>query len=415
MRRFLVAAALAVLALAVAGAAAPQQSRQVRWAVTVLEQGSMWEATEAAALNARGQVIGFGLHQGIEGGQGKENAWHGFVWQHGKLTDLALYHSTPGKTKIDSSAKALNDRGQVVGSSGANALGIRHAFLWQQGRIRDLGSLGGGVSSAADINNRGQIVGDSPNAAGWVHAFLWQNGKMIDLGTLGGPDSSATAINEEGDIVGWSDLRGGTRHAFLWRQGRMHDLGTLPGKRWSAAVAINGRDQIIGTSFTLQSDGTHVAPHGLLWQKGKLIDLGRLFSDTYPAINERGQIVGTRAIPTRELRGGRPRLFLARAFLWQNGRITYLGMAPHATENGAVAINNHGQIVGWSGLIPDSSRTAAVIWQAGKMTQLPSRRSPSGEDKVSATAINEHGQIVGTHRGRMEYSYALLWRPRPGG
>ena len=68
--------------------------------------------------------------------------------------------------------------------------------------MRDLGTLGGWSSAAVAINDRGQIVGTSvtktKNGDGdpVSHAFLWQNGKMRDLGTLGGWSSAAVAIND---------------------------------------------------------------------------------------------------------------------------------------------------------------------------------------------------------------------------
>jgi hypothetical protein len=40
-------------------------------------------------------------------------------------------------------------------------------------RLIDLGTLGGNVSEAHDLNDRGQIVGTSAAPAG-MHAVLWQ-------------------------------------------------------------------------------------------------------------------------------------------------------------------------------------------------------------------------------------------------
>jgi probable HAF family extracellular repeat protein len=88
------------------------------------------------------------------------------------------------------------------------------------GRLIDLGALGGTSSSARDINNRGQVVGESTTATGETHAFLWQDRRMIDLGTLGGAFSAAEGINNRGQVVGWSETPSGT-HAFLWEDGRL--------------------------------------------------------------------------------------------------------------------------------------------------------------------------------------------------
>ena len=62
---------------------------------------------------------------------------------------------------------------------------------------------GGEVSAAVAINERGQVIGSSGMTGGWSHAFLWQNGKITDLGMLsGGRDSYSSVINYKGQIVG---------------------------------------------------------------------------------------------------------------------------------------------------------------------------------------------------------------------
>jgi probable HAF family extracellular repeat protein len=88
-----------------------------------------------------------------------------------------------------------------------------------------LGDLGGGASRARDINDNGQIVGNSfkSSGSGWV-AFLWQNGTMSDLNALSGAGSKLTlieanAINATGHIVGYlrASLSGRSSedHAYL--------------------------------------------------------------------------------------------------------------------------------------------------------------------------------------------------------
>jgi probable HAF family extracellular repeat protein len=48
---------------------------------------------------------------------------------------------------------------------------------------------------------------------------------MSDLGTLGGRYSKAVAINERGQVVGKSQIRpGGWYEAFLWQSGKLTDL-----------------------------------------------------------------------------------------------------------------------------------------------------------------------------------------------
>ena len=92
--------------------------------------------------------------------------------------------------------------------------------------ITDLGMLPGGgdffftFSRAADINNRGQIVGTSMTASRNSHAFLWEKGEMTDLGTLPGAGefgfSVASGINNRGQVVGFSTGAPDRFHAVLW-------------------------------------------------------------------------------------------------------------------------------------------------------------------------------------------------------
>lgn len=104
--------------------------------------------------------------------------------------------------------------------------------------MRGLGTLpGGDTSSAADINDRGQVVGNSETVAGEDirHAFLWEDGEMTDLRTLpGGGTSIATAINDRGQIVGSSETasEGGYYHAVLWSKRDPH--------RWRSRDSATG-------------------------------------------------------------------------------------------------------------------------------------------------------------------------------
>jgi probable HAF family extracellular repeat protein len=160
-------------------------------------------------------------------------------------TDLG---SLPGASETQ--AFALNDKNDVVGSSGTGD--DKHAFLWSQsGGIRDLGMLAGDRSSEAyAVNKNGQVVGisNSPNGS---RAFLWSEATgMQNLGGFsGGSYSEATGINDAGEVVGSSSSGLGLR-AFLWDANNgMRDLNTLiPSNSnlvLTGAVAINNSGQIL--------------------------------------------------------------------------------------------------------------------------------------------------------------------------
>jgi probable HAF family extracellular repeat protein len=68
----------------------------------------------------------------------------------------------------------VNNSGQIVGAS--DTAGIGHAFSYtHSGGMIDLGTLpGGGYSYATAVNDLGQIVGSSGTASGNEHAVLWR-------------------------------------------------------------------------------------------------------------------------------------------------------------------------------------------------------------------------------------------------
>ena len=99
----------------------------------------------------------------------------------------------------------------LAGASTAHAQG--------QWTVTDLGTLGGLVGEANDINEAGHVVGGSNTASGGDHAFLWTpSGGMVDLGTLGGSFSAAQAINNAGRWSASAARRAALRGRFCGPQ-----------------------------------------------------------------------------------------------------------------------------------------------------------------------------------------------------
>jgi probable HAF family extracellular repeat protein len=226
-----------------------------------------------------------------------------FVWQKGVMTALPLLGGNNGI------AAEINNRGQIVGTSETPNpdptcslffLQIQ-AVVWQGGHVKELPPFPGDPDGTANaINDKGQAVGGTGCATGTLHAVLWQNGTVTDLGNLGGTGGNVGFdINNRGQVVGQSDLPGDTaHHAFLWTEDNgMQDLGTLPGLPVSLANGINNKGQVVG--FSQDANGDTLSSVPFIWQDGVLTDLNTLIPPNSPlfllealGINDRGQIAG---------------------------------------------------------------------------------------------------------------------------
>jgi probable HAF family extracellular repeat protein len=226
----------------------------------------------------------------------------GFVWQNGEMTPLTTLGGN------NSWANDINNRGQVVGqtenSTRDSTCSLPQVLqtlpvIWEEGQIRELPTVGGDPDGAAfAINDNGEAVGATANCTTALHAVLWRkDGSVIDLGNLGGAmNNAAQDINSRGQVVGFSDLTGDTTiQAFLWTEDTgMQNIGTLPGGFSSFAFSINEQGQVVGGS-TYANGGLRA----FLRQDGIMIDLNMVIPPSFPFvlieafdINDRGEIVG---------------------------------------------------------------------------------------------------------------------------
>jgi probable HAF family extracellular repeat protein len=242
------------------------------------------------AINKNRLMVGRTTTGIINGNSGPE---HGFSYDpnSGSVRDLSSLTGISGA----SNARGINDANLIVGES--TTTNGTHAVRFElNGAITDLGTLGGTNSSAADINEAGDIVGMAQDAGGSTRAFLMlAGGRMADLGTLGGKESRANRINNKRQIAGSSTTANGERHAFFFSDGQMVDLGTLGGTS-SEALGLNEAGIVVGTSvLTNEWPAAFIRfPNGPMQDLGQLVRLGGddiLLRAT--SINDRGIIVAT--------------------------------------------------------------------------------------------------------------------------
>ena len=167
-------------------------------------------AVQAFGINDHGDIVGY-LSPG-----GTARFAHAFIWTKGKFTDLG---TLPGTTL--SFANAVNEHRQVVGQSLNTAVpGTSRAFLWEEGTLLDLGKAAAShkSSEARAINDKGVVVGTSGTSSAAL-AWIWRDGVTQDLNTLVAADdpnrpyvrlTKATGINEKGQIAaqGYDRRRG---------------------------------------------------------------------------------------------------------------------------------------------------------------------------------------------------------------
>lgn len=316
---------------------------------------------------------------------------------------------------------------------------VDRAFLYADGRTWDLGALAKGVSSSANgITELGLIYGQSQTgkvdpATGFpqAHAVAWVNRKILDLGTLGGTQSIALKANLLGQTVGaaltgkadpfadapmracrWSPVYGAgsnwatfaestyfapgatETHATLWWGSARIDLGTLGGPD-SAAADINELGQAVGWSYTSREANRFGVPdvHPFLWNPltRKLRDLGTLGGACAMAgaINNRGDVIGYSTLADDTT---------LRPFLWTaRGGMRDLGTLG-GTYGHANAVNDRGEVIGYSQMVaadetrPDLDlKGRAFYWYDGVLKNL----GTFGDDYSDANGINNLGQIVG--------------------
>jgi probable HAF family extracellular repeat protein len=229
------------------------RSRAVLWRDGVsVDLGSLGDSTvapwtEANAWNAKGQVVGRSQVRNREDVTGALNwpcairreCFHPVLWENGVMRDLGVLAPSPclpGGTAADCSwgnAVDINNQGVVVGTVNGADFTTR-AFIWENGVMRDLGVDPGHYTSAKAINDRGQVLGISETYG----VFLWENGQIQSTGLR-----YATALGPNGEVIGGTVCADGRAFcASFWQAGQLTDLGE------GDAFAVNGNGEVVGRS-----------------------------------------------------------------------------------------------------------------------------------------------------------------------
>jgi probable HAF family extracellular repeat protein len=323
-------------------------------------------------------------------------------------------------------------QGADLGASASVSKGMYHVI--------NLPSLGGTSSAGSSINNRGWAAGVSNLPGDQVqHAALWRDDSIVDLGTLGGPNSGVLwpVKNERGIISGisqtakpdplgerWScsaffPAATGTGYqclGFVWEDGVMRPLPTLGGTN-GFATGTNNKGQTVGWAENTVHDPTCVPPQVLqfravVWRpkEGEILELLPLPGDTVSAataLNNHGQVVGISGICDRAV----GRFSAIHAVLWQDGQVIDLGSLGGVAWNTPMAINERGDVVGFSNASAAAGggfAAHAFLWT--RRDGIRDLGTLPGDSTSQALAINARGEIVGTSCDADFTCRAFLWR-----
>lgn len=234
---------------------------------------------------------------------------------------------------------------------------------------RSLAGLGGSRSEAADVNEAGDVVGQSQNKSAAGRAVMWRGSQIIDL--TGKNTSSGAGINNlpSPQVTGSVYVKTSSK-PYLWQNGTYSVIGAF------LAYQMNDAGQVTGQGAGLYSGGVvyNITPEGNA-------------NTTGYDINQQGQVVG-------EVSSGS----VVYPFLWTpdvpNGTTgTCLNLG---SFGGSIArargINNGGQVVG--GAVGGSGQRA-FVWNGAGMIDLNTLIADPTWVLIEARRVNDQGLIIG--------------------
>jgi probable HAF family extracellular repeat protein len=233
----------------------------------MIDLGALIDFTgEAVSINNLGQVLG-------------NSGGVPFLWQDGVMTELSVLNASGSNgvwvNVVSFVAYDINDSGEVVGQATFEYIDYwtgasdyrTEAAMWRDGMLSSLGSLNGGYSVAAAINDARQVAGtssygygdqvcyyyggDGDDGSGWGWSWCEDYPYWVERAFLGSTmlsmaglpiDAASYAydVNNAGQVVGLVAPVGGSAASVLWQDGARI---TLPVE---SAVAINATGQIVG-------------------------------------------------------------------------------------------------------------------------------------------------------------------------
>lgn len=302
------------------------------------------------------------------------------AWAQVEVFDPATIHY-PGSSVT--SARGINNRGDVVGTFGCPALPATcinpltgesstpgtHGFLLRDGVYTRIDVPGGVATIPRGVSQQGVVVGHY-TAAGVTHGFTYANGQhvypidvpaeLFDNPTGQRPKHTLPVrMSPQGDIVGCIHEGNDTMttmHGWLWRNGRFTILATPFGQTardpdtMNNGIAATG--QIVGFYF---ADGVSYVADQTGVTRTFTVG-GDRFTLAWD-VNARGDIVGVVGDNQSMTRGFAVR---PRGFLVSNDGDERIFDVRDATNTQFIGINDKGDVVGQ---YTDSTGTHGFVYR----------------------------------------------------
>jgi len=213
-----------------------------------------YDESEAHCINDAGFIGGYMI---VNDGNGPEpRQVHGYIWHNGAVFDIPAEVSTGGGG-TSAQIYDINNETQAVGSTQTANLThlpifVENSTIYRLNRLPGAGNWD--HSFAVAINDDGVAVGTCYDpVTSDERAVLWtdKDAVPIDLGTLGGDEAEPFGINNRGQVVGMSpDVPGffADDYPFIWQHGQMRNLNDLAPDGWEITwvQAINNAGWMVG-------------------------------------------------------------------------------------------------------------------------------------------------------------------------
>lgn len=200
--------------------------------------------------------------------------------------------------------------------------------------------------------------------------------------------SSTFGLNNSGQVAVNANDSSGAWHTGVWTSGGFTEIvNTLPGGGTVYASGINDSGQVIGS----HNNGGFVWSGGIMTELANPVGSGQAFPE---AINNSGQIAG------------RVSSYLGSTLYRTTGGDTTILAADGNYDAGVGAINQSGQVAGWS-YDSETGATRATVWDdAGAASFIPTT-NPAGN--AYANAITDDGVVVGSYFNEFYTEHAFIW------